>query len=64
VQSEEGGILQRKIMMWNFLAAQGKALVQMYIEALLHVPPREVADYYTETLVAICVAFREENVAL
>jgi hypothetical protein len=36
----------------------------MYIEALLHVPPKEVADYYTETLVSICVAFREDNVAL
>lgn len=35
----------------------------MYIEALLKVPPREVAEYFTDTLVSICVAFREDNVA-
>ena len=49
--------------MWNFLAAQGKALIHMYIEGLLHVPPREVAEYFTDTMVSICVAFREDNVA-
>lgn len=49
--------------MWYFLQAQGATLVAMYIEALLHVPPREVADFFVDTLISLIVAFRENKVA-
>jgi hypothetical protein len=49
--------------MWNFLANNGSALVLMYVEAILKVPSRDVAEFYTKTLVALCIAFREDNVA-
>ena len=38
-------------------------MVSMYIEALLHVPPREVTECFIDTLVSLCVAFRENSIA-
>jgi len=37
--------------------------VQMYIEALLRVPPRDVAEIFVDTLVSLCVTFRENDFA-
>ena len=38
-------------------------MVTMYIEALLIVPPKDVAEFFVETLVSLCVTFREDNLA-
>lgn len=37
--------------------------MQMYIEALLRVPPRDVAEIFVDTLVSLCVTFRENDFA-
>ncbi len=53
----------QKEVIWNFLMAQGSNLVQMYIEALLRVPPKDVAEIFVDTLVSLCVTFRDNDVA-
>ena len=47
--------------MWNFFKQQGGQIVQEYFNALLRVPPRDVAEIFTETLVALSGSFMEEN---
>lgn len=59
---EDQSLMQKEVI-WNFLMAQGSNLVQMYIEALLRVPPKDVAEIFVDTLVSLCVTFRDNDVA-
>ena len=51
--------------MWTFFKRTGGTLVQEYVNALLLVPSKEVAEIFCETVATLCVTFMEEqNLAL
>ena len=43
--------------MWEFFKAQGGTLIEQYVNGLLRVPHREVADFFTDAVCQICIAF-------
>ena len=52
------------MQMWAFLRANGGEIIKRYIEAILKVPPRQVAEQFTDVIVCLCVEFRlQDNLA-
>lgn len=48
--------------MWNFFKANGGTMIQTYFAALMEVPPRNVAETFTEAIGVLCVTFMQEPV--
>lgn len=48
-------------MLWTFLKQKGHEMVVLYVKALLDVPPKLVAERFTDVLVALLTNFREEG---
>lgn len=47
--------------MWKFLESNGGLIITEYINGLLRVPSKDVAEIFTEAIGIICVTFMEEK---
>ena len=64
VDLAQNSILQHQMQMWAFLRTYGGQMVKQYVHAILRVPPRQVAELFTDVLVCLSVEFRlEDNLA-
>ena len=48
-------------LLWNFFKVNGGFIIQGYFSALLDVPPKQVAEVFTDTVGILCVTFMEEG---
>ena len=44
--------------MWAFLRSYGGEMIKQFVQAILKVPPRQVAEYFSNVIVCLCVEFR------
>ena len=49
--------------MWSFLRQEGQLITNLYIQALLAIPPRQIAEFYNDVLVALGSTFRETGIS-
>lgn len=64
VDLAQNSILQHQMQMWAFLRTYGGQMFKQYVHAILRVPPRQVAELFTDVLVCLSVEFRlEDNLA-
>ena len=64
VDLAQNSILQHQMQMWAFLRTYGGQMFKQYVHAILIVPPRSVAELFTDVLVCMSVEFRlEDNLA-
>lgn len=54
-------MIPRQQILWQFIRSKGAEMVTKYVEALLLVPPKDVASFYVDVLVQLCSCFMDNG---